>query len=73
MCFVMFLAGELKDMSSIGVWDPFNVKVQCIKTALESAILLLRIDDVVSGVRSKERAAEAKTNSASRMEQIQEE
>jgi len=29
------------------------VKTQTIKTAIESAILLLRVDDVVSGVSKK--------------------
>ncbi|KAA0166469.1 hypothetical protein FNF28_03110 [Cafeteria roenbergensis] len=47
--------GKLADMSDVGVWDPFAVKTQTIKTAIESACMLLRIDDVVSGVSSKAR------------------
>ena len=31
------------------VWDPYVVKVQSIKTAIESAAMLLRIDDVLTG------------------------
>merc|ERR1719204_2536472 len=45
--------GELADMSKLNVWDAFAVKAQTIKTAIESATLLLRIDDVVSGLRNK--------------------
>lgn len=38
-------------MRQLGVWDPFAVKVQVYKTAIESAIMLLRIDDIVSGTK----------------------
>jgi len=44
--------GTLVDMAELGVWDPYEVKVQTIKTAIESAAMLLRIDDIVSGVSS---------------------
>lgn len=43
--------GELADMKELGVWDTFSVKAQTIKTAIETAILLLRIDDIVSGTK----------------------
>lgn len=45
--------GELKDMSDSGsgIWEPFAVKVQTIKTAIEAASLILRIDDIVSGIK----------------------
>jgi len=46
--------GELADMSEIGVWEPYCVKTQTVKTAIESACLILRIDDVVSGTRKKQ-------------------
>ena len=52
--------GVLADMSDIGVWDPFSVKTQTIKTAIESACMLLRIDDVVSGVTSRARKEDEK-------------
>jgi len=48
--------GEIADMNKLGIWEPFCVKVQTLKTAAESACLILRIDDVVSGTRRKERA-----------------
>lgn len=41
--------GVLTDMSELGIWEPLSVKVQTFKTAIETAILLLRIDDIVSG------------------------
>ncbi len=45
--------GEITDMKQLGVWEPYAVKVQTIKTAVESAVLLLRIDDIVSGLKNK--------------------
>merc|ERR1712012_975153 len=41
--------GELADMAALGIWEPLAVKLQVYKTAMETAILLLRIDDIVSG------------------------
>lgn len=43
--------GEITDMKALGVWEPLAVKVQTIKTAVESACMLLRIDDIVSGLK----------------------
>ena len=43
--------GTLADMKDLGIWDPFSVKVQTIKTSIEAACMLLRIDDIVSGLR----------------------
>ena len=45
--------GTIVDMKELGVWDPYAVKVQSIKTAVESATMLLRIDDIVSGLSQK--------------------
>lgn len=44
-------------MKELGVWEPFEVKAQTIKTAVESATLLLRIDDIVSGMQKKNKMA----------------
>lgn len=41
-------------MKTYGVWEPHAVKAQTIKTAIESACLLLRVDDIVSGLSRKE-------------------
>ena len=41
-------------MKEYGVWEPHAVKAQTIKTAIESACLLLRVDDIVSGVSKRQ-------------------
>lgn len=46
-------SGELVEQSKTGVWEPLSVKLQTYKTAVETAILLLRIDDIVSGSKKK--------------------
>ncbi|KAG9509978.1 T-complex protein 1 subunit gamma, partial [Fragariocoptes setiger] len=40
--------GTLVDMKELGVWEPLVVKMQAYKTAIETAVLLLRIDGIVS-------------------------
>ncbi len=40
-------------MKALGVWDSMSVKSQVIKSAIESACLLLRVDDIVSGMKKK--------------------
>lgn len=42
--------GVLADMHDLKVWEPFAVKAQTLKTAIEASCMLLRIDDVVSGM-----------------------
>jgi len=48
--------GNLVDMKELNIWDPLLVKLQIYKTAIETAILLLRIDDIVSGTKKKDDA-----------------
>lgn len=43
------LTGQMEDMMELGILEPLAVKMQTYKTAVETAILLLRIDDIVSG------------------------
>ena len=45
--------GKIEDMSVADIWDPISVKVQTYKTAIESACMLLRIDDIVSGIKKE--------------------
>ncbi|KAG9290218.1 hypothetical protein G9A89_022194 [Geosiphon pyriformis] len=52
------LTGAVVDMNEYGIWEPNVVKVQTIKTAIESASLLLRVDDIVSGTSSKKRGGQ---------------
>lgn len=47
------VTGELVDMTEHGVWEPVGVKIQTIKTAIESACMILRIDDIVSGSKKR--------------------
>jgi T-complex protein 1 subunit gamma len=55
-CTVTRLTGELADMKALGVWEPAAVKVQTAKTAIEAAGMLLRIDDIVSGIAKRSSA-----------------
>ena len=43
--------GKIADMSEANVWDPVSVKQQTFKTSIEAACMLLRIDDIVSGIK----------------------
>jgi len=45
--------GELADMVQLKVLDSYVVKSQTIKTAIEAACMLLRIDEIASGISSK--------------------
>jgi len=45
--------GTLANMADLGVWEPYAVKVQTIKTSIEASCMLLRIDDIVSGMKKK--------------------
>lgn len=61
--------GSVEDMSVLRVWEPLAVKLQAYKTAVETAVLLLRIDDIVSGSKKrdqieKEKKAETLKNAA---------
>jgi len=49
--------GNVEDTAKAGVLDAFVVKQQTIKTAIESAAMLIRIDDIVSGTSSKKNQA----------------
>jgi len=46
--------GVLADMNTLKIWEPLSVKLQVYKTAIETSIMLLRIDDVVSGSKKKD-------------------
>lgn len=45
--------GKVVDMHSYGIWEPVAVKTNTIKVAIEASCLLLRVDDIVSGIRRK--------------------
>ena len=41
-------------MITVQVWDSYGVKLQTFKTAIEAACMILRIDDIVSGIKKKQ-------------------
>lgn len=47
-------AGKVVDMKTYNVWEPIAVKEQSVKTAVESACLLLRVDDIVAAKAAKQ-------------------
>lgn len=46
--------GAITDVGEKGIWDTFAVRAQVLKSAVESACLLLRIDDILSGIKNKQ-------------------
>lgn len=46
---------RISDMMLENVYEPIAVKLQVIKTSVEASCLLLRIDDIVSGIKRKEK------------------
>ncbi|EFA84833.1 chaperonin containing TCP1 gamma subunit [Heterostelium album PN500] len=45
--------GTVVDMKTLGIWDTHAVKVQTLKTAIESACTMLRVDHIASAVSKK--------------------
>eukprot|EP00164_Ancoracysta_twista_P000774 GFYU01001018.1.p1 GENE.GFYU01001018.1~~GFYU01001018.1.p1 ORF type:complete len:558 (+),score=180.84 GFYU01001018.1:142-1815(+) len=45
-------SGKITNMKDLGIWEPLAVKMQTIKTSIEAACMLLRIDEIVSGISS---------------------
>jgi len=45
--------GTLVDMKDLGVWEPFTVKAQSLKTFIEASAMLIRVDDIVSGKKTE--------------------
>ena len=43
--------GKIANMQEKEIWDPVSVKNQTFKTSIEAACMLLRIDDIVSGIK----------------------
>jgi T-complex protein 1 subunit gamma len=51
--------GVLVDMSVKNLWEPLAVRAQTIKTAVEAASMLLRVDDILSGGKPKSQGGDA--------------
>jgi thermosome len=45
--------GDVKDMRSLNVYEPLAVKEQIVKSASESACMLLRIDDIIASGKTR--------------------
>jgi thermosome len=45
--------GKVIDMAEIGVVEPLRIKTQAIKSASEAAIMIMRIDDVISSSKKE--------------------
>lgn len=63
---------KISNMEDINVWEPIAVKNQVLKTAIEASCLLLRIDDVVSGVKKREKQQGGAPGGAPPMEEAME-
>ncbi|KAI3328052.1 T-complex protein 1 [Xylariaceae sp. AK1471] len=46
--------GTIVDMREYGIWEPEAIKLQSIKTAIEAACLLLRVDDICSAKKAQQ-------------------
>ncbi|KAI1366080.1 T-complex protein 1 [Xylaria arbuscula] len=46
--------GTIVDMNEYGIWEPEAIKLQSIKTAIEAACLLLRVDDICSAKKAQQ-------------------
>jgi thermosome len=46
--------GEVADAAKLNVWEPLAVKEQVIKSAVEAASMILRIDDIIAASKAKE-------------------
>ncbi|KAJ1633219.1 hypothetical protein T492DRAFT_590440, partial [Pavlovales sp. CCMP2436] len=56
--------GVISDMRALGIWEPLVVKQQTVKTAVEMTSMLLRIDDIVSGMQRKGPAKQTRAEPA---------
>jgi chaperonin GroEL (HSP60 family) len=46
-------SGEIRDMRELDVYEPLAVKKQVIKSSVEAATMILKIDDVISAGKTK--------------------
>jgi len=51
-------SGKVVDMLEYGLYESASVKIQTLKTAIEAARMLLRVDDVVQAVRREREGAQ---------------
>lgn len=63
--------GKVVDMREYGLLESASVKIQTLKTAIESAKLLLRVDDIVSARRPDEHRGGVQTMGEGQAEDLQ--
>lgn len=63
--------GKVVDMATHGLLESSSVKIQTLKTAIESATLLLRVDDIVSARRPDEHRGNVQTGADGHAEDLQ--
>jgi T-complex protein 1 subunit gamma len=51
--------GVIANMKDLKIFDTLAVKKQTLKTSIESCCMILRIDDIVSGIKKKEKGGSA--------------
>jgi len=52
--------GKIQDMKALGVFEPLSVKKQIIKSATEAAVMVLKVDELVSTKKAIRRDEEPK-------------
>ena len=52
------VTGKVVNVKGQGIWDTINVRKQTLKTSVESACMILRIDDIVSGMKKSKQVPE---------------
>jgi len=57
-------SGKIENMSDRGVVEPLIVKEQAVKSAAESASMILRIDDIIAATKPKEERGRPPTGEA---------
>ena len=45
-------SGKAKDMMKAGIIEPLRIKQQAIKSAVEAASMILRVDDVIAAAKT---------------------
>merc|ERR1719507_747238 len=56
--------GTVADVQALGITDTFAVKQQTLRTSVEAAEMLLRIDDIISGISKKKRGGDGPSQPA---------
>ncbi|MEM1537447.1 MAG: thermosome subunit beta [Candidatus Nezhaarchaeales archaeon] len=52
------ISGKVKNMYDEGVIEPLNVKLNVIRSAVEAASMILRIDDIIAAAKTETKAPE---------------